>query len=54
MVAKPGGFSWAYYSAPIVKFLQDGDGCLAALAKYGATAGSALTSISQSSDLKTD
>ena len=40
MVVRAGGFSWAYYSAPIGKFLQDGDGCLAALAKYGATAGS--------------
>ena len=40
MVARSGGFSWAYYSAPIGKFLQDGDGCLAALAKYGAAAGS--------------
>ena len=39
MVARAGGFSWAYYSAPIGKFLQDGDGCLAALAKYGAAAG---------------
>jgi len=40
MVARAGGFSWAYYSAPIGKFLQDRDGCLAALAKYGAAAGS--------------
>ena len=39
MVASSGGFSWAYYSAPIGKFLQDRDGCLAALAKYGAAAG---------------
>ena len=40
MVARSGGFSWAYYSAPIGEFLQDGDGCLAALARYGAAAGS--------------
>ena len=39
MVVRSGGFSWAYYSAPIGKFLQDGDGCLAALAKYGAAGG---------------
>ena len=34
MVARPGGFSWACYSAPIGKFLQDGDGCLAAQAVF--------------------
>ena len=40
MVTRAGGFSWAYYSAPIGKFLQDRDGCLAALASFGAAAGS--------------
>lgn len=32
------GFSWAYYSASIQRFLQDRDGCLAALAGHGAAA----------------
>lgn len=40
MVAKVRNLSWAYYSAPISKFLHDQNGCLAELAKYGAAAGS--------------
>ena len=40
MTARAGNLSWAYYSAPIQKFLQDRDGCLAALASHGAAAGS--------------
>ena len=40
MTLKAGNLSWAYYSAPIQKFLQDRDGCLAALASHGAAAGS--------------
>jgi DUF2075 family protein len=34
------GLSWAYYSAPISKFVHDQNGCLAELAKYGAAEGS--------------
>lgn len=40
MTANAGNLSWAYYSAPISKFLHDQNGCLAELAKYGAAAGS--------------
>ena len=40
MTANAGNLSWAYYSAPISKFLHDQNGCLAELAKCGAAAGS--------------
>jgi hypothetical protein len=40
MVSRKEGLSWAYYSAPISKFVHDQNGCLAELAKYGAAEGS--------------